>query len=247
MKQREEKGITVLHIVLGVLILAVVLLFLRRQVALGNAEVRSEAEEETSTAAESDILPYAAQQKDLGRKYVLETSYHITNASDTAAEGMETTNASDTAVEEIETTNASDAIAEEMETAGTEEASAVTEEETEASIDAESGASEGAEAEAAESLSDGNYILPESNSRYYTKEELSGLTDHELYLARNEIYARLGRKFNSEELQNYFAGKAWYHPQYEPASFDAQGDSIFNPYELVNRDLLSEIEKERKG
>lgn len=93
----------------------------------------------------------------------------------------------------------------------------------------------------------GMYILPESNSRYYTREELDKLDDKQLYLARNEIYARLGRKFKADELNQHFRACAWYQPKYEPSVFDSKGDGIFNPYELSNRNLIISIEEERKG
>ena len=96
-------------------------------------------------------------------------------------------------------------------------------------------------------LGNGDYILPESNSRFYTEEELKGLDDKQLSLARNEIYARLGRKFNSEELTQYFSQKLWYKPVYEPSAFDGLGDTVFNQYELSNRNLILKIEDERKG
>lgn len=116
-----------------------------------------------------------------------------------------------------------------------------------ASVEGEPGT--GTEQHAAVTVQEGKdtYILPESNSRYYTKEELAGLDDNQLYLARNEIYARLGRKFKSEELTRYFGAKSWYRPQYEPSAFDNKGDGIFNPYELSNRNLIISIEEERKG
>lgn len=94
---------------------------------------------------------------------------------------------------------------------------------------------------------EGEYILPECSTRYYTKAELSALDDDQLYLARNEIYARMGRKFKSDKLKQYFEAKSWYKPTYEPSAFDAKGDGIFNPYELANRNLIIEIEAERKG
>lgn len=94
---------------------------------------------------------------------------------------------------------------------------------------------------------DGDYILPESSTRYYTKEEISALDDQKLYLARNEIYAKLGRKFKSDELNQYFGKKSWYRPQYEPSVFDNKGDRVFNPYELANRNLIVSVEEERKG
>ncbi len=92
---------------------------------------------------------------------------------------------------------------------------------------------------------DQDYILPYSNSRYYTYQELSGLSDEMLAYARNEIYARLGRKFNSDDLDRYFRSKSWYNPIYEPAAFDRMGDSAFNEYELANRNLIVEIEGSR--
>lgn len=92
---------------------------------------------------------------------------------------------------------------------------------------------------------DQDYVLPYSNSRYYTIQELSGLSDELLSYARNEIYARLGRKFNSDNLDRYFRSKSWYNPIYEPEAFDRMGDSVFNEYELANRNLIVQIEGSR--
>lgn len=86
------------------------------------------------------------------------------------------------------------------------------------------------------------YILPESDSRVYTREELLELTDEELRIARNEIFARHGRKFTSEEMNSYFSGQTWYTPTYEAAEFDALGDSVLNEVERMNRDQIVELE-----
>lgn len=51
------------------------------------------------------------------------------------------------------------------------------------------------------------YILPDSDSRAYTYDELSSLSNDELRLAINEIYARHGRIFDAADLQNYFNSK----------------------------------------
>lgn len=88
----------------------------------------------------------------------------------------------------------------------------------------------------------GNYILPESNSRYLAKSDLEGLTAAECRLARNEIYARYGRKFDDEELQAYFNACDWYVPTIEPEDFQ---ESFLNNYEIANRDLIVEYEKEK--
>lgn len=92
----------------------------------------------------------------------------------------------------------------------------------------------------------GDYILPDVSTRFYSQSELAGLSKQQLYLARNEIYARLGRKFKNADLDKYFRGKSWYQPLYEPDAFDAKGDGVFNQYELANRNLIVEIERTMK-
>ena len=99
--------------------------------------------------------------------------------------------------------------------------------------------------EVTEETEESEYILPYSDSQYYSQSELEALSDEELRLARNEIYARHGRMFDDEELQAYFDSKSWYEGIYTPEEFDAFGDSVFNEYELYNRDLIVEVESER--
>lgn len=66
--------------------------------------------------------------------------------------------------------------------------------------------------EPAEQADASEYILPESNTRVYDTSELEALSDHDLFVARNEIYARHGYVFEAGELSDYFASKSWYHP-----------------------------------
>ncbi|GEM_PF-1428065 len=94
------------------------------------------------------------------------------------------------------------------------------------------------------SISSEEYILPESNSRYYTKAEISTLSEAELRLARNEIYARHGRIFQAEDLHTYFSAKSWYVPLYQPEEFTQKGDGIFNEYERSNQKLIVEAEND---
>lgn len=101
---------------------------------------------------------------------------------------------------------------------------------------------------AEEAISDDEYILPESSTRYYTREELEQLSDWELWMARNEIYARHGRKFNSQEAQDYFYGKSWYVGLYDPNEYDRAGvPQVYNDYERYNRALIEQIEAERES
>ncbi len=86
------------------------------------------------------------------------------------------------------------------------------------------------------------YVLPGSDSTYIDRAVIAALSQEELRLARNEIYARHGRMFDDPELVAYFTSKSWYEPLYDTATFDAWGDSILNEYEIANRDLIQEYE-----
>lgn len=92
-----------------------------------------------------------------------------------------------------------------------------------------------------------DYILSESNSRFYSEAEIKALSEHDLFIARNEIYARHGRMFDNDELKIYFSSKSWYSPQYTSKEFEAFGDSKFNEYEIFNRNAIKEREKQLKG
>ena len=83
---------------------------------------------------------------------------------------------------------------------------------------------------------DSEYIIPDSYSRYLTESDISGLSLQQLNYAKNEIYARRGRKFDSVELQEYFGSKSWYRGTIEPSQFT---NDMLNDYEIKNADLLS--------
>lgn len=85
------------------------------------------------------------------------------------------------------------------------------------------------------------YILAGSDSRYILKSEIQKFTAEQCRLARNEIYARHGRRFDDEYLQDYFNSKGWYIPTIDPDEFE---ESLLNSYEIANRDLIVEYEEE---
>lgn len=86
------------------------------------------------------------------------------------------------------------------------------------------------------------YVIADSNSRYITADELDKMTAEEIRLARNEIYARHGRRFQSEDLQNYFDSQPWYKGTIASDSFD---ESVLNEYEKTNARFMLEYEKEK--
>lgn len=106
------------------------------------------------------------------------------------------------------------------------------------STEKKSSSSEKSSSEAA-AASDGSYILPESSTRTYSRSELTRLSDYELFIARNEIYARHGRKFQSDDLQDYFNEKSWYKGTIDANDFD---ESMLNDNEIANATLINEIE-----
>lgn len=83
------------------------------------------------------------------------------------------------------------------------------------------------------------YILEGSSEKYLTEEELSGLSKEQLRLARNEIYARHGYRFDSEDLIQYFSGKSWYYPN--DFNMEAIAASM-NIYEKQNLQLIVSLE-----
>lgn len=86
----------------------------------------------------------------------------------------------------------------------------------------------------------GGYILPDSSSRQLTESDLLGLTSEQLRIARNEIYARHGRKFQDEELQAYFDSQPWYNGTIEPAQFDDM--SLLSQLERSNLEVIKKRE-----
>lgn len=92
-----------------------------------------------------------------------------------------------------------------------------------------------------------DYVIPDSSSRYLTNEDLENLSLEELKLARNELYAKKGRIFNSAELREYFKNKWWYEPRVEGEVMDAKPQSdYFNEYEIANLLLIKEWEEKRQ-
>lgn len=92
-----------------------------------------------------------------------------------------------------------------------------------------------------------DYILPQSAERRLTSDDLEGLSHLELCLARNEIYARHGRRFKNKDIAAYFAGKDWYSPSIDASVFDANQNSYLSGDELYNATFMLEYEKRKFG
>lgn len=86
------------------------------------------------------------------------------------------------------------------------------------------------------------YVFPNSSSELLSRSDLEGMTAEECKIARNEIYARHGRKFRDEELQAYFNACDWYEGTIEPDDFK---ETDLNEIEIANKDLIVAYEEEK--
>ena len=114
--------------------------------------------------------------------------------------------------------------------------------ETEAAA-AEVAETKAAETEAAEDTRS-EYIFADADTRYLTQEEVDKLSLQAVCYAKNEIYARHGRKFLSTELQEYFNDKSWYQGTVEAEKFSP---SVFNKYESDNIQILVKAEEKLRS
>lgn len=70
--------------------------------------------------------------------------------------------------------------------------------------------------------------------------EVSGLSKSELRLARNEIFARHGRMFDDQELQDYFNSKSWYRGTIRPEDFS---ESMLSETEKANIETIKNMSR----
>lgn len=87
------------------------------------------------------------------------------------------------------------------------------------------------------------YVIPVSSNTVLTKDMLLNMSDNELWIARNEIYARHGRGFINEYLQSWFASCSWYEKTKEPEEFN---DTVLSQLEKDNLDMVKAAEEEYK-
>ena len=90
----------------------------------------------------------------------------------------------------------------------------------------------------------GGFIFPNSDSSYLSNAQVSALSDNDLQLAINEIYARRGRIFKDASLNAYFNSQSWYEGKYTPEEFEK--NVKFNTYEQKNLQLLINERRSRK-
>lgn len=88
------------------------------------------------------------------------------------------------------------------------------------------------------------FILPDTNLVDYNIRIWHQMDDHKLFLVRNEIFARHGCGFKSQELRDCFRKQAWYKETIDAGTY---GTEILNSAEKLNVENILAVEKKRNS
>ena len=86
-------------------------------------------------------------------------------------------------------------------------------------------------------------VFEDSSERLLEWSDIYILSNEDIRIAKNEIYARHGYIFKDENLKNYFMGQLWYIPSVKAEEFD---DSVFSDIEKRNLELLNRLDTYKK-
>ena len=85
------------------------------------------------------------------------------------------------------------------------------------------------------SASSDDFFIPDSSTRTLTDAEVGRMSQEQIQLAINEIYAKHGYKFKDQNIYNYFCQFSWYKPI---TTDQADAKREFNSTENYNVELL---------
>ena len=85
------------------------------------------------------------------------------------------------------------------------------------------------------------FVFPTSSQVRLTRMDVINLSGSQLRIAKNEIYARHGRRFQDDELQQYFSSCSWYEGTVAPEDFSK---SILNETERANIQIIQKQQEE---
>lgn len=87
------------------------------------------------------------------------------------------------------------------------------------------------------------YYEPNLSERIWMEDEIAGMSKLDFAIARNQVFARYGRRFDDPLLQNIFAVKSWYEPKYSPEEFDLMSQEFLTEIERENLKMIMQYEK----
>lgn len=79
-------------------------------------------------------------------------------------------------------------------------------------------------------------IYPEGSTRMLRIADIRGLTNWDLKVMRNEIFARHGYIFKTEEMSTYFRSQPWYQPRFTNV------EAKLSPIEKANVKFIQQYE-----
>ena len=87
-------------------------------------------------------------------------------------------------------------------------------------------------------------VFEDSSERLLEWSDIYMLSNEDIRIAKNEIYARHGRRFASTDLQSYFDQMAWYNGTVQPQNFDS---GCLNAVEVANISFLDSEQQAGTG
>jgi hypothetical protein len=88
-------------------------------------------------------------------------------------------------------------------------------------------------------------VLPDSSKRNLTDADIDNLSEEQLALGRNEIYARRGRTFSDPDLAKHFEGMPWYQKNAQYKDSDLSPQDYRNVLFIKIREM--ELDYDRKN
>ena len=79
-------------------------------------------------------------------------------------------------------------------------------------------------------------LYPEASQRILKASDLKGLNSFDLKVMRNEIYARHGYIFKTQEMKDYFGEQDWYYGRYNNL------DKYLSKIEKTNIEFIKKLE-----
>lgn len=89
------------------------------------------------------------------------------------------------------------------------------------------------------------YYYPDLSDYVMPEQDLWTMNQTDLSIARNQIFARYGRKFEDAFLDAVFREKSWYEPLYTGTEFDARQQEFLTETDKENLKNIIALEKER--
>ena len=88
------------------------------------------------------------------------------------------------------------------------------------------------------------YMIPLSDSEELDKDYVKNMSDHDLRIAINEMYARYGYHFKNKDLQDYFNSTSWYSDK--GITDQSEIKDVMSELELYNLEILTDERNRRQ-